>query len=143
MMPRFSYTPNPQFPVGMPLIDIQLSNGSTSLVVSALVDSGAALNILPFDVGVALGLVWEDQTFPIDLGGVLTGSQAYAVLLEGQIVNMQPVRLAFAWVDRPSSEVRLLLGQVNFFQEFDIHFYGNQQLFGIESKLIDTLAASI
>ncbi len=134
MAQRFSYTPNPQFPVGMPLIDIQLSNGSKSLIVSALVDSGAALNILPFDIGIELGLVWEDQTFPIDLGGVLTGSQAYAVLLEAQITNVQPTQLAFAWVNRPSSEVRSLLGQVNFFQEFDIHFYGNQQLFDVEPK---------
>jgi hypothetical protein len=96
MMQRFSYTQNLQFPVGMPLIDIQLSNSSNSLIVSALVDSGAALNILPFDVGIELGLVWEEQTFSIDLGGVLIGSQAYAVLLEAQISNMQPKQLAFA-----------------------------------------------
>ena len=133
-MQRFSYTPNPQFPVGMPLIDIQLTNGSNNLIASALVDSGAALNILSFDTGIELGLVWEDQTFPIDLGGVLTGSQAYAVLLEAQITNMQPIQLAFAWVNRPSPEVRTLLGQVNFFQEFDIHFYGNQQFFDVEPK---------
>jgi hypothetical protein len=55
----------------MPLIDIQLSSGSNGLVVSSLVDSGASLNILPFDVGIELGLVWEQQTFPIDLGGGL------------------------------------------------------------------------
>lgn len=134
MTQRFSYTVNPQVPVGMPLIDIQLSSGSKSFVASALVDSGAALNILPFDVGIELGLVWEDQTFPIDLGGVLTGSQAYAVLVEAQITNVRPIQLAFAWVNRSSSEVRTLLGQVNFFQEFDIHFYGNQQLFDVELK---------
>ncbi len=133
-MQRFSYTRNRQIPVGMPLIDIQLSNGSNSIIVSALVDSGAALNILPFDVGIDLGLVWEDQTFSIDLGGVLTGSQAYAVLLEAHISNMQPKQLAFAWINRPSSEVRPLLGQVNFFQEFDVHFYGSKQLFEVEQK---------
>ena len=133
-MQRFPYTPHPQFSVGMPLLDIQLANGSHSLRVSALVDSGAALNILPFDIGIELGLVWETQTFPIDLGGTLTGSQAYAVLLNGQIADLQPRQLAFAWIDKLSSDVRPLLGQVNFFQEFDIHFYGNQQLFGIELK---------
>lgn len=65
MMQRLSYTPNPQFPVGMPLINIQLSNGSKSLIVSALVDSGAALNILPFDIGIELGLVWRINSFPL------------------------------------------------------------------------------
>lgn len=131
---RFSYTLNPQIPVGMPLVDIQLSYASKSLMVSALVDSGAALNILPFDIGIALGLVWENQTFPIDIGGVLKGTQAYAVLLDAKIAEVQPTQLAFAWMNKPSSEVRPLLGQVNFFQEFDIHFYGNQQLFDVESK---------
>ena len=137
-MKRFAYTANPQFPVGMPLINIELSNGSKKLVVSALIDSGAALNILPFDVGLALGLVWEDQTFPIDLGGILTGSQAYAVLLQAQIIDLPPTQLAFAWVSKPSSEIRSLLGQVNFFQEFDIHFYGNQQRFDIEPGKVKT-----
>ena len=131
---RFSYTQNPQFPVGVPLIDVQLSNNSKSVFGSALVDSGAALNILPFDIGVELGLVWEKQTFPLDLGGFLKGSQAYAVLLEAQIAELRPTQLAFAWVNKSSAEVRLLLGQVNFFQEFNVHFYGNQQFFEVESK---------
>ena len=99
---------------------------------SALVDSGASLNILPFDVGIDLGLVWEDQTFSIDLGGILADSKAYGVMLQAQIADSQPTQLAFAWVNRPSSEMRVLLGQVNFFQNFDVHFYGNQQLFDIE-----------
>lgn len=133
-MQRFSYTSHPQFPVGMPLIDIQLSYGSKKLVVPALVDSGAALNILPFDIGTELGLLWDAQTFPIDLSGVITDSQAYAVLLEAQITSMQSTQLAFAWVNKLSSQVRTLLGQVNFFQEFDIHFYANQQFFDVEPK---------
>lgn len=133
-MQRYTYTPSPQFPVGMPLVDIQLSNNAKSVTVPALVDSGAALNILPFDIGLELGLDWEDQTFAIELGGILKGAQAYAVLLKAQIAELPPTRLAFAWVNRPSSEVRLLFGQVNFFQEFDIHFYGHQQFFEIESK---------
>jgi hypothetical protein len=130
---RISYTAHLQLPVGMPLLDIQLSNGAISLLVSALVDSGSSLNILPFDVGLELGLVWEEQTFPIDLGGVLAGVQAYAVLLEAQIIDGKPTQLAFAWISSPSSEIRLILGQVNFFQKFDVHFYGSQQFFDVES----------
>ena len=133
-MPRYSYTSNSQLPIGMPLIDIQLSSGSNGLVVSALVDSGSSLNILPFDVGIELGLIWEQQSFPIDLGGVLKDSQAYGVLLRAQIADLEPTRLAFAWVNKPSSEVRPLLGQVNFFQEYDVHFYGNQKFFEIDLK---------
>ncbi len=130
-MIEFAYTLNPQSPVGMPLLEIQLSKNSNQIMVSALVDSGAALNILPFDMGLALGFVWEEQNFAIDLGGVLTGTQAFAVLVEAQVMNLQVVQLAFAWVNRPSSEIRILLGQVNFFQEFDVHFYGKEERFTI------------
>ena len=133
-MPQYAYTPHPQSPVGMPLIDIKLSKGPKGLIVSSLIDSGAALNILPFDVGLELGFVWEEQNFSIDLGGVLDGVQAYGVIVEAEIDNLAPVSLAFAWVNRPSSQIRTLLGQVNFFQEFDVHFYGSKQIFEVELK---------
>jgi len=131
-MQRFSYTPHPNLPIGMPLVELQLSHTAYSVVASALVDSGAALNILPFDLGLQLGLDWGQQTFPLDLGGTLAGTQAYAVLLQVALAPFPSTDLAFAWVSRPMSEVRLLLGQVNFFQVFDVHFYGAQQTFEID-----------
>lgn len=134
-MTKFSYTINPQSGVGMPLVDIKLSKGQAGLTVSALVDSGASLNILPVDVGIELGLVWEEQTFVIDLGGVLAGIQAYGVILETRVGDSEPTQLAFAWVNRPSSQICTLLGQVNFFQEFDVYFYGREQAFEIKQKL--------
>ena len=51
--------PIPSFPGGMPFIDIQLTHNSRQSSVSALVDSGSALNILPFDVGLELGFNWR------------------------------------------------------------------------------------
>jgi hypothetical protein len=115
----------------MPVVDVSLSHSSKSLTVTALIDSGAALNVLPFDVGLELGLVWETQNVPLEMGGVLAGTRAYAVLVQAEITTLPPVKLAFAWVNRPSTEIRTLLGQVNFFQEFDVHFYGHQQAFEI------------
>ncbi len=118
----------------MPLVELQLSHASYSVATSALVDSGAALNILPFDLGLQWGLDWKGQTFPLNLGGTLTGTQAYAVLLRVELAPFPPTDLAFAWVSRPTHEVRLLLGQVNFFQVFDVHFYGSQQIFEIDLR---------
>jgi hypothetical protein len=131
---RFSYTPHQRFPVGIPLVNIQLSHLATTRIVPAVVDSGAALNILPYDVGMSLSLNWDNQTFSLDLGGVLTGTPAYAVLLQAVIEPFPPLKLAFAWINKPSTEVRVLLGQVNFFQEFDVHFYGHQKAFEIALK---------
>ena len=112
---RYSYTSHTQFPVGIPFVNIHLSNNATTITVPAVVDSGAALNILPYDIGLSLNLNWDNQTYPLDLGGVLTGTQAYAVLLQAEIDSFPRANLAFAWVNKPSTEVRVLLGQVNFF----------------------------
>lgn len=131
---RFSYTPHSQFPVGVPLVSIQLSHDTTTITVPAVVDSGAALNILPYDIGLSLNLDWGNQTHPLDLGGILIGTQAYAVLLQAKIELFPPLKFAFAWINKPSTEVRVLLGQVNFFQEFDVHFYGHQKAFEIALK---------
>ncbi|AKV68500.1 hypothetical protein VL20_3497 [Microcystis panniformis FACHB-1757] len=37
-----------------------------------------------------------------------------------QIGNLEPVRLAFAWAK--TSQIPLILGQTNFFREFDVCF---------------------
>lgn len=131
---RFPYTPHSQFPVGLPLVDIQLSHKATTITVPAVVDSGAALNILPYDIGLSLNLDWDNQAYALDLGGILTGTQAYAILLQAEIEPFPPLKLAFAWINRPGNEVRTLLGQVNFFQEFDVYFYGSQKAFEIALK---------
>ncbi len=133
---RFAYTPHPRFPGGMPCVDLHLSSQEKILSVFALVDSGAALNVLPFDIGLELGFVWESQTFPLNLEGTLTGTHGYAVLLHAELAPFPPIELAFAWVNRPRPEVRMLLGQVNFFQEFNVYFYGHQQAFEIVPRLM-------
>lgn len=131
---RYSYTLHPQLPVGMPLVDLRLSHGNASLGTPALVDSGSALNVLPFDIGSELGLDWETQTVALRMGGALAGTEAYAVLIHVELAPFSAVDLAFAWVARPQSEVRLLLGQVNFFQLYDVHFYGHNQFFEIAPR---------
>lgn len=131
---RFSYTPHSQFPVGIPLVNIQLSHHAIAITIPAIVDSGAALNILPYDMGLSLDLNWHNQTNSLDLGGILTGTQAYAVLLQAEIEPFPSLKLAFAWINKPSTEVSTLLGHVNFFQEFDVYFYGHQKTFEIALK---------
>lgn len=43
----------------LPYAPITLQLGDRRVQVSALIDSGATLNVLPFDVGVQLGAAWE------------------------------------------------------------------------------------
>jgi len=49
-----------------------------------------------------------------------------------EIGDFPPVRLAFAW--SRSDNVPLILGQMNFFMEFDICFYRSQLEFEVKPK---------
>ncbi len=110
----------------MPMTSIR---GQRQIAASALVDSDAALNGLPYDLGVQLGAVWDQQSVPVALSGNMAASEARALLLTGQVADFDPVRLAFAW--SRSNNVPVILGQINSFMEFDICFLRAQLLFEI------------
>lgn len=125
-----------QFPYsqeGLPFLPVSLISGIRYVQVSALVDSGSTVSVLPHNVGIELGLDWESQKFSLPaLTGMLRNLPAFGVLIKGQIVSFQPVSLAFAWT--PSNDVPVILGQTNFFSEFDLYFFGSQKMFSITPK---------
>ncbi|MCP4405579.1 MAG: hypothetical protein GY801_50785 [bacterium] len=105
--------------------------GGRSVPVKALVDSGSSMNILPYDLGLALGLVWEEQNFPVDVGGVLPDTEAYGVLVRGKIEGFEAFVLACGWVSKPSRKIRTILGQSNFFQLFRVNFDARAEVFDL------------
>jgi hypothetical protein len=54
------------------------------------------------------------------------------VIITGQVESFPPVELAFAWTQ--AAEVPLILGQINFFLEFDICFFRSQAAFEVTPK---------
>lgn len=116
----------------LPFAPITLEREENVANVSALVDSGAALGVLPYDVGVQLGAVWEQQTIPVKLAGNLADSDARAIIVTATIGRFTPVRLAFAWTR--NNQVPVILGQVNFFMEFDVCFFRSQSAFEIKPR---------
>jgi hypothetical protein len=104
----------------LPMIPIALSYANFSVSANALLDSGSTVNLLPYDIGLELGAIWESQTVRLPLAGNLAKVEARGLFLDIQIGDLEPVRLAFAWVQ--SSDVPLILGQTNFFREFDVCF---------------------
>jgi hypothetical protein len=132
---RHSYTNiNPQIGNGgyRPLLPIKLSRGSNSAETNGLVDSGSSLCVIPYQMGLDLGAVWNDQTISLSLAGNLAQLEARALLLEGKVSDFDPVKLAFAWAKTDS--VPVILGQTNFFMQFDVCFYGSQLQFEIRPK---------
>ncbi len=50
---------------GVPFVPITLYHGGCEIEWAAVVGSGATTSVLPSDLGVQLGLVWNEQTLPV------------------------------------------------------------------------------
>jgi len=123
-------------PDALPLLPLTLTYRS-SVETSALLDTGASVNVLPYSVGVQLGAVWEEQTTSVILAGNLASVEARGLLVSARIGDFDPVRLVFAW--SRSDDAPLLLGRMNFFLEFDVCFYRSQLVFEVRIKSRDAL----
>lgn len=113
-------------------LPITLSTVNGSVKHQGLLDTGSTVNVLPYPIGLALGFTWEQQTIPIALTGSLSSVPAYGVIVSGKVEPFPPVELAFAWTQ--AADVPLLLGQVNFFMEFDVCFFRSQAAFEVKPK---------
>lgn len=113
----------------LPTIPIILSHAGFSVSANALLDTGSTINLLPYDIGLQLGTNWEEQTVRLPLAGNLARVEARGLFVHVEIGNLKPVRLAFAWAQ--ASQVPLILGQTNFFREFDVCFQRSQRIIEI------------
>ena len=116
----------------LPYLPIILTLRGQSVSAMGLLDTAAAVNVLPYDLGQQLGAVWDQQTTAVQLTGNLAQQEARVLVVSGTVGRFAPVRLAFAWTR--SNAVPLLLGQVNFFMEFDVCLFRSQSLFEVKPK---------
>jgi hypothetical protein len=73
-----------------------------------------------------LPLTLSHQGTSLSVSGLLdTGATA-------NVAEFPPVRLAFAWTQ--ARDVPLILGQANFFLEFDVCFFRSRMMFEIAPK---------
>ena len=133
---RFPYVSADGLPTSlMPRLPLVLSYGNRSVEVVGLLDTGAAVNVLPYGIGLALGAVWEEQTFSVPLVGSLGHYEARGLVVfafHPQLNPDNPVRLVCAWTRAEDAPV--LFGQLNFFIEFDVCFYRSQSVFDLNLK---------
>jgi hypothetical protein len=131
---RFPYVPrdpslgNASLAPMLPLILI----GNQNVATFGLVDSGAAINVLPYALGVQMGFDWDHETRSVELSGNLASVEARVVVLSAVVGSFPPVRLAFAWAQ--TDAVSVILGQVNFFLEFGVCFFRSQGVFEVKPK---------
>ncbi len=70
----------------MPYIPLTLAANRRTIQVQGVLDTGATISVLPYDVGIQLGFVWEQQRTLIQLGGNLGQAPAFAVLVDGTVL---------------------------------------------------------
>jgi hypothetical protein len=89
----------------MPRLPITLSHKGHTVSVEGLLDTGSAINLLPYAVGVSLGAVWEQQTTVVPLAGNIASAEARAlsVFAHHPALSASPVQLVFAWSRAPMS----------------------------------------
>lgn len=132
---RFSYSttsPTQDEFDSLPRLPLILRYGEQQIDVMGLVDSGATVSVLPYEVGIQLGAEWETSKATIPLAGNLGRQLAMPFFVMATVGSFEPVRLAFAWVN--TLNMPLILGQTNFFMEFDVHFYRSLLEFEVEPK---------
>jgi hypothetical protein len=116
----------------LPWLPLVLRVGTQAVETVGLVDSGAPVKVLPFEWGVKLGSAWDDRKAILRLSGSLGRQPAVPIFAITEIDGLPAVRLAFAWIKEPGAP--LILGQTNFFMEFDAYFYRSKLEFEIRPK---------
>jgi hypothetical protein len=133
---RFSFTERTDSlssSVILPYLPLTLSSDNASVEVMALLDTGASVNVLPYEIGIQLGAVWEAQTVSVQLSGNLGRNEAKGLVLSGTVSQFSPILLAFAWTQ--TRDVPVILGHMNFFTEFDVCFYRHELAFEIQPRV--------
>ena len=120
-------------PLGlMPLLPLRLELPPKAIAVLGLLDTASAVNVLPYDIGLQLGAVWAQQSTSVQLTGNLASTPARGLVVSAVVGQFPPVRLAFAWAQ--VNTIPLILGQVNFFAEFDAYFSRTSLVFEVKPK---------
>ena len=131
---KFSYSvsdPSQNEFDSLPRLTFLLNLDNREVEVTGLVDSGATVNVLPYEIGIRLGKIWDDSKPHIRLAGNLGNFPAIPLATTAKIGDFSPVRLVFAWV---KTDAPLILGQTNFFMEFGVCFYRSKLEFEIMQK---------
>jgi hypothetical protein len=101
-------------------LPITLRHDTHVLIATGLLNLGSTVNVLPYSLGLQLGFVWDQQPIRVYLTGSLARLSARGIIVSGQVASFPPAEFAFAWTE--STEVPMILGQVNFFMEFCVLF---------------------
>ena len=79
----------------LPWVDIALTANGQTCHELGLVDSDSTINVMPYQVGLALGYLWDDQKAVIGMSGNLATMTGIPVSAQGKLGGAA-VKLIFA-----------------------------------------------
>jgi hypothetical protein len=80
----------------LPRITLKLKRDNQQIEAIGLVDSGATVNVLPHQLGLQLGGIWDDRKAIIQLAGNLGNQTAMPFSAIAHVGEYPPVELVFA-----------------------------------------------
>jgi hypothetical protein len=115
-----------------PLLPVALAAPNRRIDTLALLDTGADVSVLPYRLGIQLGLNWQDYPAHVQLSGNLANYDTRTVLLVGTVNPFPPVSLLFIWTRGEFSMP--ILGNLTFFTQFNVCFFGAERAFEIRQR---------
>ncbi len=131
----FPYITDPHYEddgIDRPLLPITLTHRQNEIQTLALVDSAADVNVLPYQAGIDLGGIWEEEQELLGLTGITEDLESRSLLLDITVGILPSIRMGFAWIS--ADTVPVILGQVSFFTHFKVCFFRASRQFEIELK---------
>jgi hypothetical protein len=113
--------------VAFPMLPMQLQSKDQAFEEIALVDSGAEMSVLPYDMGLRLGLDWEKAQMGTGLAGRVKPEDSRFVFIDLSVESFKPFKNIFLWVKM--NNMRLIVGQANFLAHFDVLLSARKQEF--------------
>lgn len=119
----------------MPRLQLTLMLGTRTVEVLGLIDTGSAINVLPYSVGINLGAVWEQEALLPPLAGNLANAETRSLIVQAshpQLTPDDPIDLIFAWSRLENAPI--LFGQYNFLAQFRVCFDASEDKFEVYPK---------
>lgn len=113
--------------VAFPMLPVKLQSKNQTLDEVALIDSGAEMSILPYDMGLSLSLNWEKAQMGTGLAGRVKPEDSRFVFIDLSVESFKPFKNIFLWVKM--NNMRLIVGQANFLAHFDVLLSARKQEF--------------
>lgn len=116
--------------VARPFLPVTIRYGQAEIQTMALLDSGADINVMPYQLGLELGADWDAPSVIEDLQGLGGGVQAKRIVADLHVESWPSIGQIFAWAR--DDEIPVILGQIDFFQNVNVCFHRYQYTFEIE-----------